>query len=58
MPAASMSDLNSCDVNVDPLTVNMVFGTYECWVKICMSASTTDFLSGLRMAIAKRYLEK
>ena len=45
-------------MNVVPLSVKIVLGTYECCVKICMSASTTDFVSGLRIGIAKRYLKK
>ena len=58
MPADSMSELNSGNVNVDPFSVKMAFGTYVCCAKICKSALTTDLVSGLRMGIAKRYLEK
>ena len=42
------------DVNAEPLSVIMCFGTYACFVKMSSRALTTDFVSGLRIGIANR----
>ena len=52
-----LSLFTSWDVKVDPRSARMICGMYERCVKICIRASTTDLMFGLRKGIAKRYLE-
>ena len=58
MPALSISSVMTCDVKAEPLSVMMCFGTYACFVKMSNRASTTDFVSGLRIGMANRYRRK